>query len=288
MNDIYGAWCWNDGMAIYHHGIKGMKWGVRRYQNKDGTLTAAGKLRLREIYSDRNMLTSDKKMVNQREKAIEKSGVKHIDDETDVIAKGTVLNRVSGVQNESLDGRKYASVTNNDSSIYRDLLKRGFSFGSGKQENVFNYRLEAVHDLTVANGKAVTEKFLADYGNQKLRNLYKEYTDLNLKDNYYKTLGLTEQGDAEFNSRLRRQLKKDADETWAGKYADKVKKDFFSETHKLLYSNTKINSDVCKYYADKGYDAIVDIEDYLGGFDYPIILLNPEKSVKKKSVRKIK
>ena len=28
---------------IYHHGIKGMKWGVRRYQNKDGTLTAAGK-----------------------------------------------------------------------------------------------------------------------------------------------------------------------------------------------------------------------------------------------------
>ena len=30
---------------IYHHGIKGMKWGVRRYQNKDGTLTAAGKKR---------------------------------------------------------------------------------------------------------------------------------------------------------------------------------------------------------------------------------------------------
>ena len=28
---------------IYHWGIKGMKWGVRRYQNKDGTLTAAGK-----------------------------------------------------------------------------------------------------------------------------------------------------------------------------------------------------------------------------------------------------
>ena len=31
---------------LYHYGIKGQKWGVRRYQNKDGTLTDAGKKRL--------------------------------------------------------------------------------------------------------------------------------------------------------------------------------------------------------------------------------------------------
>jgi len=44
---------------LYHSGIKGMKWGVRRYQNEDGSLTPAGKLRYGVGERDNRTYTKD-------------------------------------------------------------------------------------------------------------------------------------------------------------------------------------------------------------------------------------
>lgn len=52
-------WSYNYTYPSYisHHGIKGQKWGIRRYQNEDGTLTAAGKRQLRKDNRERRKLT---------------------------------------------------------------------------------------------------------------------------------------------------------------------------------------------------------------------------------------
>lgn len=42
----------SDSMYIAHHGIKGMRWGVRRYQNPDGSLTPEGRKRYMVKYVD--------------------------------------------------------------------------------------------------------------------------------------------------------------------------------------------------------------------------------------------
>ena len=63
---------------LEHHGVKGQKWGVRRYQNKDGSLTEKGKARIAKTKTkvekmyDKMIYKSEKKAANAAKKG--KSG----------------------------------------------------------------------------------------------------------------------------------------------------------------------------------------------------------------------
>ena len=48
--------------SLSHHGIKGQKWGVRRFRNKDGSLTPEGKAR----YSDNELKLKQKETIENR------------------------------------------------------------------------------------------------------------------------------------------------------------------------------------------------------------------------------
>lgn len=53
-------WKYNKTDELYHHGIKGQRWGFRRYQNPDGSLTPAGEERARELKKEFKQLTNRK------------------------------------------------------------------------------------------------------------------------------------------------------------------------------------------------------------------------------------
>lgn len=56
-------WTYNYSNELFHHGVLGMKWGVRKYQNKDGSLTNAGKKRYDRDVKANNARKKDNRII---------------------------------------------------------------------------------------------------------------------------------------------------------------------------------------------------------------------------------
>lgn len=65
---------------LYHSGVKGQKWGIRRYQNEDGTLTALGKIHYGAQKTGQAIGRAAKKVYDKR---MEKHKIRHPEKMTD-------------------------------------------------------------------------------------------------------------------------------------------------------------------------------------------------------------
>lgn len=255
---------------LYHHGIKGQKWGVRRYQRLNGTLTRAGKERLARIReeSDRHMSKEGKERLTNAgtrhdaylEAEKTKAGIRSTSDvRVDRISKGSTIYRIAN-SNESLDSkRKYVSLTEGDRTTYQSYWDW---LGADWDKPVSEYTYKASKDLKVANGKNVTEHILNKYGAKRYRQLLSESA---LAEGIYS-----------YDPHTKTKTISDEDQKWLSDFR-KSGRDKAED-----YVATKLRNNLDKIVNDfkqQGYDAIVDIEDSRMIADYPVILLDPSSSV---------
>ena len=99
---------------LTHHGIKGMRWGVRRYQNKDGSLTKAGRKKMAKLDKEYSKLTGQNRNRNRNAESPNTRLSKMTDDE--------IRARINRINLE----RDYLDLINNQDSINKQSEGKSF------------------------------------------------------------------------------------------------------------------------------------------------------------------
>ena len=68
----------DEGVYLAHHGVKGQRWGVRRFQNPDGSLTEKGKRRIKTLQDKSDKLDDKKAKLNSPKNMVKLSQYKSL------------------------------------------------------------------------------------------------------------------------------------------------------------------------------------------------------------------
>ncbi len=208
---------------LSHHGILGQKWGVRRFQNADGSLTQAGK---------------------------ERYGITNYSVNGGVIKKGSNLYRISiDSSDKTYDNKKYVSTNKYDNSLWKDYLANRYK---SRGYDVYGVQYKTLDDIKVASqtelGKSFCKYLISD----------PNYT-VNQTTNAYRTLGLS--------------------------IPENI--GYASAASVNMAAQTKLGKQIVNDLLTNGYGATVDVHGQNVAND-PIVILNPDKKLKKIKQNKIK
>lgn len=147
---------------IQHHGIKGQKWGVRRFQNEDGTWTAAGRAR----YGDDGN-GGQKQLTRSEKRAIKKAY------RADQKARNAELAKI----NEKYDKRKAENAFGLDSGSATDRIKNHLKNEYERSQEINKWdqkNLDARRKLRTDLGKKKVDTLLMKWQQESIDDISKQ------------------------------------------------------------------------------------------------------------------